>query len=158
MSETTYLTKDGYQRLQTELKELETNTRGEVLRKLAEARSQGDLSENAEYEAAKEEQHQLEIRISSLSQKLMTAKILDEKNISTDKVYILTTVRLKNLDTKKEIEYTLVSPEEADLEIGKISVKSPVGKGLLGKAIGEKVEIKVPAGMMKYQVLEIKVK
>ncbi|NTV47820.1 MAG: transcription elongation factor GreA [Chlorobiales bacterium] len=158
MSDTTYLTKEGYKRLKEELDELTNNIRHQVLEKIAEARSHGDLSENAEYEAAREEQAQLEGRIGMLERMLSTATILDEKHIKTDKVYILTTVTLKDLDRGGTVEYTLVSSEEADSEMGKISVKSPVGKGLLGKVIGDQVEIKVPKGTMRYEILNIKIK
>lgn len=158
MSEGTYLTRDGYNRLKEDLDRLRTVERNEVLEKIAEARAHGDLSENAEYEAAKEEQSQIELRIANLERTLASASILDEKQIRTDKAYILTTVVLKNLDNGKQLEYTLVAPEEADSDIGRISVKSPVGKGILGKKVGEKLEIKVPAGTMRYEILKIKVK
>ena len=158
MSDKTYLTKGGYNRLKDELDDLKTNVRQQVLEKITEAKSHGDLSENAEYEAAKEEQAQVESRINTLERVLSTATILDEKDIKTDRVYILTTVSLKDLDRDKEVEYTLVSSEEADSENGKISVKSPIGKNLLGKSVGDIVEIKVPKGMMRYEVLNIKVK
>ncbi|ACF13010.1 transcription elongation factor GreA [Chloroherpeton thalassium ATCC 35110] len=158
MSDKTYLTKGGYNKLKDELDDLKTNVRQQVLEKITEAKSHGDLSENAEYEAAKEEQAQVESRISTLERVLSTATILDEKDIKTDKVYILTTVLLKDLDRDEEVEYTLVSSEEADSENGKISVKSPIGKNLLGKSVGEIVEIKVPKGIMRYEVLNIKVK
>jgi len=158
MSDKTYLTKGGYNRLKHELDDLKTNVRQQVLEKITEAKSHGDLSENAEYEAAKEEQAQVESRISTLERVLSTATILDEKDIKTDRVYILTTVSLKDLDRDKEVEYTLVSSEEADSENGKISVKSPIGRNLLGKSVGEIVEIKVPKGTMRYEVLNIKVK
>ncbi len=159
MSERVYLTKEGYNRLKDELSRLTSEVRAEVLEKIAEARAHGDLSENAEYEAAREEQRQLEGRIGELENKLSRATILDPKNIRTDKVYILTTVKLKNLDADEEvIEYTLVSSEEADTDQGKISVRSPVGRSLLGKAVGEKVRINVPNGELHYEILEIFVK
>ncbi|MCS7013623.1 MAG: transcription elongation factor GreA [Chloroherpetonaceae bacterium] len=158
MAEAIYLTMEGYKRLKEELDKLKNEERHRILEKVAEARSHGDLSENAEYDAAKEEQNQLELRISMLERKLATATILDEKNIKTDKVYILTTAVLKNLDTNQMIEYTLVSEEEADIELGKISVKSPVGRALLGKKVGEKVDVRTPGGLKRFEVLEIKVK
>ncbi len=159
MSDRVYLTKEGYNRLKDELSRLTSEVRGEVLEKIAEARAHGDLSENAEYEAAREEQRQLEGRIGDLESKLSRATILDPKNIRTDKVYILTTVKLKNLDADEEvIEYTLVSSEEADTDQGKISVRSPVGRSLLGKAVGEKVQINVPSGELHYEILDIFVK
>lgn len=159
MSDRIYLTKDGYNRMKDELGRLKTDVRREVLEKIAEARSHGDLSENAEYDAAREEQSQLEARINELENKLASASILDPRQIRTDRVYILTTVKLKNLDAADEvIEYTLVSSEEADTDQGKISVRSPVGRSLIGKAVGEKVEIQVPKGKLHYEILEIFVK
>lgn len=158
MAEAIYLTMEGYKRLKEELDKLKNEERHRVLEKVAEARSHGDLSENAEYDAAKEEQNQLELRISMLERKLATATILDEKNIKTDKIYILTTAVLKNLDTNQKVEYTLVSEEEADIELSKISVKSPIGRALLGKKVGEKVDVRTPGGLKRFEVLEIKVK
>ncbi|NTW82639.1 MAG: transcription elongation factor GreA [Chlorobiaceae bacterium] len=159
MSDRIYLTRDGYNRLKDELHVLLHETRKEVLEKIAEARSHGDLSENAEYDAAREEQSQTEARIADIEHKLASATILDPKQIKTDKVYILTSVKLKNLDDQNEtIEYTLVSSEEADSDLGKISVRSPVGKALIGKTVGEKVGIKVPSGELHYEILEIFVK
>ncbi|NTU98096.1 MAG: transcription elongation factor GreA [Chlorobiaceae bacterium] len=159
MSDRIYLTRDGYNRLKDELHVLVHETRKDVLEKIAEARSHGDLSENAEYDAAREEQSQTEARIAEIENKLASASILDPKQIKTDKVYILCSVKLKNLDAADEIiEYTLVSSEEADSELGKISVRSPVGKSLIGKTIGEKVSIRVPSGELHYEVLDIFVK
>jgi transcription elongation factor GreA len=158
MADTVYLTLDGYKRLKEELEYLKSVERNKVLDKVAEARSHGDLSENAEYEAAKEEQGQLESRIANLERTLSTASILDEKKIKTDKIYILTTAVLKNLADGKKVEYTLVSAHEADLEQGKISVQSPIGKSLLGKSVGEIVVVRTPGGEKRFEVLEIKVK
>ncbi|MEE9904528.1 transcription elongation factor GreA [Chlorobium sp.] len=159
MSDRIYLTRDGYNRLKDELYVLVHQTRKEVLEKIAEARSHGDLSENAEYDAAREEQSQTEARIADLENKLSTATILDPKQIKTDKVYILTSVRLRNLQAEDEvIEYTLVSSEEADSDLGKISVRSPVGRSLIGKTVGEKVQITVPKGQLHYEILDIFVK
>ncbi|WP_041464157.1 transcription elongation factor GreA [Pelodictyon luteolum] len=159
MSERVYLTRDGYNRLKEELQVLVQETRKEVLEKIAEARSHGDLSENAEYDAAREEQSQTESRIADLENKLASATILDPKQIKTDKVYILTSVELRNLDAPKEIiEYTLVSSEEADSDLGKISVRSPVGRALIGKTAGDKVTIVVPKGELHYEILKIFVK
>ncbi len=154
-----YLTSDGYNRLKEELYVLVHRTRGEVLEKIAEARAHGDLSENAEYDAAREQQSHTEARIADLENKLASATILDPKQIKTDKVYILTSVKLRNLDETGEIiEYTLVSSEEADTDLGKISVRSPVGRALIGMAVGEKVQIVVPKGKLHYEILEIFVK
>jgi transcription elongation factor GreA len=159
MSDRIYLTRDGYNRLKEELHLLTTETRKEVLEKIAEARSHGDLSENAEYDAAREEQSQLEAKIADLENKLASATILDPKQIKTDKVYILTSVKLRNLQVDDEIiEYTLVSSEEADMDLGKISVRSPVGRSLIGKTVGEKVKISVPKGELHYEILDIFVK
>jgi transcription elongation factor GreA len=159
MSDRIYLTRDGYNKLKEELHVLVHQTRKEVLEKIAEARSHGDLSENAEYDAAREEQSQTEARIAELENKLSTATILDPKQIKTDKVYILTSVKLRNLQAENEIiEYTLVSSEEADFDLGKISVRSPVGRSLIGKTVGDKVHITVPKGELHYEVLDIFVK
>ncbi len=159
MSDRIYLTRDGYNRLKEELYVLIHQTRKEVLEKIAEARSHGDLSENAEYDAAREQQSQTEARIADLENKLSTATILDPKLIKTDKVYILTSVKLKNLQVEDEvIEYTLVSSEEADTDQGKISVRSPVGRSLIGKNVGDKVHITVPKGELHFEILDIFVK
>ncbi|MCE1273015.1 MAG: transcription elongation factor GreA [Chlorobiaceae bacterium] len=159
MSDRIYLTRDGYNRLKEDLHVLTTQTRKEVLEKIAEARSHGDLSENAEYDAAREEQSQLEAKIVDLENKLAAATILDSKQIKTDRVYILTSVKLRDLLADGEmIEYTLVSSEEADSDLGKISVRSPVGKALIGKSVGDKVRISVPKGELHYEILEIFVK
>lgn len=159
MSDRIYLTRDGYNRLKEDLHVLTTQTRKEVLEKIAEARSHGDLSENAEYDAAREEQSQLEAKIVDLENKLAAATILDSKQIKTDRVYILTSVKLRDLQSDGEmIEYTLVSSEEADSDLGKISVRSPVGKALIGKSVGDKVRISVPKGELHYEILEIFVK
>ncbi|ARM30626.1 transcription elongation factor GreA [Prosthecochloris sp. HL-130-GSB] len=160
MSDRIYLTKSGYNRMKDELHHLKTSVRKEILEKIAEARAHGDLSENAEYEAAREEQSQLESKIIDLENKLSRATILDPKQIRTDRVYILTSVKLKNLDPEdgEVIEYTLVSSEEADTDQGKISVRSPVGKGLIGKSVGDRVMINVPKGKLHYEILEIFVK
>jgi transcription elongation factor GreA len=153
--ETIYLTRERLIELEQELHQLKTNGRKVMAQKIADARGHGDLSENAEYEAAKEEQQHLEMRISKLEQTLSRAKMIDAKDLPNDKVYILSRVRLKDLETDDEFEYLLVSPEEADFEQNKISVSSPIGKSLLGKTKGECVEIKVPAGVLSYKILDI---
>ncbi|ASQ90104.1 transcription elongation factor GreA [Prosthecochloris sp. GSB1] len=161
MSDRIYLTKSGYDRLREELNVMKNDTRKDVLEKIAEARSHGDLSENAEYEAAREEQSQLENRIGELESKLSRATILDPRQIRTDRVYILTSVKLRNLVAEEEedvVEYTLVSSEEADTDQGKISVRSPVGRSLIGKIVGDRVRISVPKGELHYEILEIFVK
>ncbi len=151
-----YLSKEGYEKLKKELDELKQVKRPELSQKISEARDFGDLKENAEYHAAKEALSLLENKIAQLEQTLHRAKILKEEDIVKDKVTILSTIRLKDLIREKEVEYTLVSPEESDFKLNKISTTSPVGKALLGKTKGETVEIKVPAGILKYEILEIK--
>ncbi len=153
--QTTYLTPEGLQKLKDELQFLRTKERARIATAIAEARAQGDLSENAEYDAAKEEQGHLEARIAQLESLIASARVLDESQVDTSKAFILSRVRVKNLQNDMVQEYTLVSAQEADLAAGKISVSSPVGKGLLGKAVGDVVEIKVPAGRMKLEVLNI---
>jgi len=154
-SETIYLTRERLVELEKDLHDLKTEGRRTIAQKIADARGHGDLSENAEYDAAKEEQQHLELRIAKLEVTLSRAKLIDAKDLPNDKVYILSKVRLKDLNTKEEFEYLLVSHEEADYEHNKISVSSPIGKALLGKTKGEVVDIKVPAGFLKYQVLDI---
>lgn len=152
---TTYLTEEGLQKMKEELQSLRTKGRARIATAIAEARAQGDLSENAEYDAAKEEQGHLEARIAQLESLVANARIVDESQIDSSKAFILSKVRVKNVQNGMEQEYTLVSAQEADLAEGKISVTSPVGKGLLGRAVGEIVEIKVPAGRVKLKILEI---
>lgn len=154
-TETVYLTRERLVALEQELHELKSNGRKVMAQKIADARSHGDLSENAEYDAAKEEQQHLELKISKLELTLSRAKIIEAKDLPNDKVYILSKVKLKDLKTQGTFEYLLVSPEEADYEVNKISVTSPIGKALLGCVIGDKVEIKVPAGILKYEILKI---
>ena len=155
MSETVYLTKHRMLELEKELEHLTTAGRIEIAQKIADARSHGDLSENADYDAAKEEQGLLELKIAKLGQMLAKAQIITADQFPSDKVYILSKVKLKNLDNHDHIEYTMVSAEEADFMKGKISVTSLVGKALLGKTVGDKVQIKVPAGILNYEVMEI---
>jgi len=150
-----YLTEEGYKKLQDEINHLKTVERPGISRQIAEAREKGDLSENAEYEAAKDAQGMLELRISKLEETLSNSRIIDESKIDVSQVSVLTRVRLMNLGTKKEADYTLVSENEADLKTGKISVTSPIGKGLLGKKVGEVAEITVPSGTLKLKVLSI---
>lgn len=154
-AENVYLTRERLVALEQELHELKTNGRKVMAQKIADARGHGDLSENAEYDAAKEEQQHLELKINKLEITLSRAKIIEARDLPNDKIYILTRVKLQDLKTKDKFEYLLVSPEEADFERNKISVTSPIGKSLLGKTKGETVEIKVPAGMLKYKILDI---
>jgi transcription elongation factor GreA len=155
MSAFTYLTKDALEQLKAELKNMKTVERHAASKAIAEAREKGDLRENAEYDAAKEAQGILEAKIQRLEGDLANARILDEENIDTSKVSILTRVTVTNLNTKKEVTYHLVSEKEADLKSGKISVTSPIGKGLLGKKIGETAEVTVPAGLIKFKIENI---
>ncbi len=150
-----YLTKERLRELELELHELKTKGRSEMAQKIAEARSYGDLSENAEYDAAKEAQGLHELRINRLELMLSRTQILDSKDLPNDKVYILSNVRLKDLKTGEEVVYLLVDPEEASFEDNKISVTSPFGKGLMGKVKGEKLKIPVPVGSLEYEILDI---
>lgn len=149
------LTKAGYEKLLAELEHLKTKKRREVANQLEHARAFGDLRENAEYETAKEAKRQLETRIQDLEAKLTRARVVEASDIASDKVYLGATVELKNLDSGETIRYTLVAQDEADFNQGKISVTSPIGDGLLGKKEKDKVEIQVPAGKLKFQVLKI---
>jgi transcription elongation factor GreA len=151
-----FLTKESYDKLKSDLQYLKSTGRAEAGAALAEAREKGDLSENAEYDAAKEEQAKLEKRIAQLEIALSDVRILDEKEIDDSKVSILTIVKVKNLKANKEFNYKMVSEIEADFKTGKLSVISPIGKGLLGHKKGEKVMIQTPAGAMEYQILDIK--
>ena len=155
ISETVYLTRERLMELEQELRELKTNGRRVMAAKIAEARGHGDLSENAEYDAAKEEQQHLELKIGKLEITLSRAKIIEAKDLPNDKIYILSKVKIRDLKTKDEVEYLLVSPEEANFEDSKISVTSPIGKALLGRVKGEEIDIKVPAGILKYKILDI---
>jgi len=155
LSETVYLTREKLTELERDLRELKTNGRKGVAQKIADARGHGDLSENAEYDAAREEQQHLELRIAKIEQTLSRAKIIEAKDLPNDKVYILSRVKIRDLKSKDEFEYLLVSPEEANFEKNKISVTSPIGKTLLGRTKGETVDIKVPAGELKYKILDI---
>lgn len=151
-----YLSQEGYDRLKLELEELKGVKRPEISRKISEARDFGDLKENAEYHAAKEAQAVLEVKIMQLEQTMSRAKVLKKNDIASDKVTILSQVRLKDINRNLEVEYTLVSPQESDFKQNKISTTSPVGKALLGKEKGDVVEIKVPAGVLKYEVMDLK--
>lgn len=155
MSSVTYLTKDALEHLKAELQKLKTVERPAASRAIAEAREKGDLRENAEYDAAKESQGLLEAKIQRLEGELANARILDEENIDTSKVSILTKVTLTNLNSKKQVTYHLVSEKEADLKVGKISVTSPIGKGLLGRHIGDVAEVQAPAGVLKFKIENI---
>jgi transcription elongation factor GreA len=155
MSNISYFTKEGLQNLKDEVRQLETVERPKISGQIAEARDKGDLSENAEYDAAKEAQGLLEAKISKLKNTLANARLVDDSQIDNSKVYILSTVRIKNMKNNAEVTYTLVAENEANLALKKISIDSPIGKGLLGKAVGEIAEVQVPAGLIPFEVLEI---
>lgn len=150
-----YLTKEGYEKIRSELERLQTKERPIVIKAISTAREFGDLSENAEYHAAKERQAFLESKIAELSDKLLRSEIIDERKMPKDKAYLGATVKLKDLKSNQEIEYTLVSTDESDFEQNKISTQSPIGRALLGKGIGEQVEAKVPVGTLHYEILSI---
>ena len=156
MPEYVYLSKEGYENLKSELEELKQIKRPEIAKKISEARDFGDLKENAEYHAAKEAQVFLESKITQIEKTLSRAKILKKGDMAKDKITILSQVSLRDVERSMEIEYTLVSPEESDFTKNKISTTSPVGKALLGKKKGDVIEIKVPAGIIKYEVLDLK--
>lgn len=150
-----YLSQEKLIEIEKELKELKTNGRKNMAQRIAEARSYGDLSENAEYDAAKEAQGHLELKISKMEEMLANAKIVDTSKLPNDEIHILTTAEVKNLKNNKSYKYTLVSEEEADLQQGKIAMTSPVGSALMGAKKGEIVEAKVPAGIIKFEILSI---
>ncbi len=150
-----YLTKERLIELEKELQEMKTSGRKAIAAKIAEARAHGDLSENAEYDAAKEEQGLFELKISKMESMLSRARIIDTSKMPSDEVHLLSTVKIKNLKTKKIVEYLLVSPEEADFQEGKVSITSPVGQGLMGKKVGDKIQVKAPAGLMEFELIEI---
>lgn len=155
MSEISYYTEEGLSNLKNEIKNLESVERPKISQQIAEARDKGDLSENAEYDAAKEAQGMLEARISKLKNKLANARLIDDSEIDNSKVFILSTVKIKNIKNSMEMTYTLVAENEADIKAGKISVDSPIGKGLLGKEVGETATISVPNGTIEFEVLSI---
>jgi transcription elongation factor GreA len=150
-----YLTEEGLQKIRSELDHLTTIERPSISRQIAEARDKGDLSENAEYDAAKEAQGMLEARIAKLETTLANSRIIDESRIDTSKVQILNKVRIKNLKTNAELEYILVAEQEANLKEGKLSVSTPIARGLIGKKKGDIVEINVPSGKMSFEIISI---
>jgi transcription elongation factor GreA len=157
MSGINYLTQEGYNRLKAELEEMKSKGRKEVAAAIAEAREKGDLSENAEYDAAKDAQGMLELKISELEKVMSNARVLDESQLDTSKVTVLCNVLIKNLKTKKSVEYKLVSESEADLKARKISVTSPIGKALLGNAVGDKVAVETPGGNINFEIMKISI-
>jgi len=155
MSNVSYYTAEGLKKLRDELQQLKDVERVKASKAIAEARDKGDLSENAEYDAAKEAQGMLEMRISKLEDTLAGARLIDESQLDTSKVLVLSNVKIKNQANGMELTYLLVADGEADLAAGKISVNSPIGKGLLGKSVGDVAEIQVPNGVIKFEILEI---
>lgn len=155
MSQISYYTKEGLKKLKDELQHLKSVERPSISAQIAEARDKGDLSENAEYDAAKEAQGLLEAKIAKLEDVIANARIVDESQMDTSKAYILSTVKIKNTANGSILSYTLVAENEADLKQKKISVESPIGKGLLGKAVGDVAEIDIPSGKAKFEILEI---
>jgi len=155
MSKVSYYTEEGLKKLRTELNQLKDKERPKASQAIAEARDKGDLSENAEYDAAKEAQGMLELRISKMEEVLSGARIIDESQLDTSKVLILSIVEVKNTSTGQIMKFTLVAQTEADLKSGKISVESPIGRGLLGKGVGEIVEILIPNGKIEFEIIKI---
>ncbi|MCT4560079.1 MAG: transcription elongation factor GreA [Crocinitomicaceae bacterium] len=155
MSQVSYFTEEGLKKLKDELHEMKTVQRPAISDQIAEARDKGDLSENAEYDAAKEAQGILEMKIAKLEAIIASARLVDESNIDTSKVFILSTVKIKNVKNSMTMEYTLVAENEADLKAKKISVDSPIGKGLLGKSVGEIADIATPNGVVQFEVMDI---
>jgi len=155
MSNTSYITQSGLNKLREELVQLESIERPNISKQIAEARDKGDLSENAEYDAAKEAQGLLEMRIAKLKETIATSRVIDESKIDTSKVQLMNKVKIKNLKNNAVMTYTLVSESEADLKAGKISVSTPIAQGLMGKKVGDKVDIKVPSGVMPFEIIDI---
>ena len=155
MSDVSYYTKEGLKKLKDELNHLKDIERPKTSNAIGEARDKGDLSENAEYDAAKEAQGMLEMKISKLEGIVANARLIDESQLDISKVLVLSKVKIKNLNNKMEMNYTLVAESEADLKAGKISVNSPIGKGLLGKKVGEVAEVSVPNGTLKFEIMSI---
>lgn len=157
MAKMSYVSKEGLEKLREELRQLETEERPKIKKQIAEARDKGDLSENAEYDAAKEAQGMLEMRIQRLRSTIANSRILDESRIDTSTVQIMNRVKIKNKKNEAVMEYTIVSETEADLKKGKISVNSPIAKGLLGKEVGDVVDIEVPNGTIPFEVMDISI-
>jgi transcription elongation factor GreA len=149
------MTQEGYKKLLEELNQLENVQRPAISRQIAEARDKGDLSENAEYDAAKEAQGMLEMKIAKLKESVANARFLDEKNLNTDTVQILNKVKIKNTSNGQAMTYMIVSESEANLKAGKLSINTPIAQGLLGKKVGDFVEVKVPSGMIRFEIIEI---
>ncbi len=152
---TSYMTQEGYKKLLEELNQLENVQRPAISRQIAEARDKGDLSENAEYDAAKEAQGMLEMKIAKLKESVANARFLDEKNLNTNTVQILNKVKIKNTNNEQTMTYMIVSESEANLKAGKLSINTPIAQGLLGKKVGDFVEVKVPSGIIRFEIIEI---
>ena len=157
MSRIAYMTQEGYNKIKNELDDLKTRGRLEAAQAIAEAREKGDLSENAEYDAAKDAQGLLEMKINELEKAISNAQIIDSSKVDTSQVSILTKVKIKNLKVNKEVEYMLVSESEANVKEKKISVDSPIGNGLIGKKKGDVAEIQTPAGLIKFEIIDISI-
>jgi transcription elongation factor GreA len=155
MSNISYVTEEGLKKMQEELNNLKNVERPRITQDIADARDKGDLSENAEYDAAKEAQGLLEMRIAKLQDTLRNSRIIDESKLDFSTVQILSKVKIKNLNNNAQMEYAIVSEAEADLKSGKISITTPIAKGLMGKKVGDKLEVEVPSGIMKFEILEI---
>ena len=155
MSQITYYTEEGLKKLKDELYEMKSVLRPSISNQIAEARDKGDLSENAEYDAAKEAQGLLEMKIAKLDSIIAYARVIDESTIDTSKVFILSNVKIRNLSNKMEMEYKIVAENEADIKLKKISIDSPIGKGLLGKSIGDIADVHTPNGVIKFEIIEI---
>ena len=155
MSKVTYYTKEGFEELKRDLERMEKIERPKISAQIAEARDKGDLSENAEYDAAKEAQGHLEAKIAQLQDLLISARVIDETKLDTSRVHILTTVKIKNLQNNAMMSYQLVPERESNIRAGKLSVTSPIAKGLMGKKVGDKVEVKVPVGTLPFEIIEI---
>jgi transcription elongation factor GreA len=155
MSTVTYYTEEGLKKLKDELYEMKSVLRPSISNQIAEARDKGDLSENAEYDAAKEAQGLLEMKIAKLDSIIAYARVIDESTIDTSKVFILSNVKIRNLSNKMEMEYKIVAENEADIKLKKISIDSPIGKGLLGKSIGDIADVHTPNGVIKFEIIEI---
>lgn len=155
MSNISYYTEEGLEKLKNDVKHLQTVERPKISQQIAEARDKGDLSENAEYDAAKEAQGLLEARISKLDDLIANGRLIDESQIDTSKVYILSKIKIRHVKLKKDFDYTLVAENEADLKAGKISIESPIGKGLVGKGVGEIANVETPSGVVQFEVIDI---
>ena len=155
MSQINYYTAEGLQKLKDELNHLRTVERPSISEQIGEARDKGDLSENAEYDAAKEAQGILEMKISKMEAIVANARLIDETHMDNSKVFILSKVKIRNMSNAMEIEYTLVAENEADIKVRKISIDSPIGKGLLGKKVGDFVDIQTPGGLLQFEIIDI---